>query len=159
LIDIGSVNAIGAYWSGTWKSADERLGAIVASLRQAAPVLVGGDFDSWDFVVRGGLFGSVRVRTMIEEHGAGRQLLRIRARRLAPAPAVAVALACAVGVGAASVDGAWLAAAALGSLGAGIVYLIWASVSSAKRILDDALARYAETDGLAPLRSKAFEHA
>jgi hypothetical protein len=43
-----------------------------------AVVRRGGPFDRWDFEVRGGLFGSTRVRLALEEHGFGRQLVRAR---------------------------------------------------------------------------------
>ena len=39
----------------------------------------GGDFDHWDLEVCGGLFGCVRAVAMIEEHGAGKQVFRLRA--------------------------------------------------------------------------------
>ncbi len=155
----GANGAAHAYWSETWKSAEERLSGVVASVERTAPVVVGGDFDAWDFMVRGGLFGAVRVQTVIEEHGSGRQLLRVRARPLAPAPVATLVLACAAGAGAASVDGAWLAAATLGCVGATALYLAWASVSSAQRVLDEALARYAENHGLTRMPRKAGSHA
>jgi hypothetical protein len=50
----------------------------------------GGAFDRWDLEVLGGALGAVRVRTAIEEHGGGRQLLRVRAWPRVPRP-VAVA--------------------------------------------------------------------
>jgi hypothetical protein len=37
----------------------------------------GGDFDRWDLEVRAGILASVRLRAAVEEHGAGRQLIRI----------------------------------------------------------------------------------
>jgi hypothetical protein len=39
----------------------------------------GGDFDGWDFEVRTGTLGGVRVLMSHEEHGRGRQLVRLRA--------------------------------------------------------------------------------
>jgi hypothetical protein len=38
----------------------------------------GGDFDSWDLELKGGLFGGARLQIVIEEHGAGKQLIRFR---------------------------------------------------------------------------------
>jgi hypothetical protein len=38
----------------------------------------GGDYDRWDLEVRGGLFGAARILMTLEEHGAGRQLMRFR---------------------------------------------------------------------------------
>jgi hypothetical protein len=42
------------------------------------PVRRGGEFDSWDLEVQGGLCGGARLITTIEEHGAGRQFVRFR---------------------------------------------------------------------------------
>ena len=41
-------------------------------------VLRGGHYDRWDLEVRGGTLGSARLFTVVEEHGAGKQLLRVR---------------------------------------------------------------------------------
>jgi hypothetical protein len=38
----------------------------------------GSDFDTWDLELRGGFFGFVRILTVIEEHGSGKQLIRFR---------------------------------------------------------------------------------
>jgi len=51
----------------------------MTSLREAGAITIsGGDYDRWDFEVRGGLLGSSRARVAVEEHGAGRQLVRMR---------------------------------------------------------------------------------
>lgn len=66
-------------WSEEWHSPVERLEAIEAALvAQDAVVLRGGDFDNWDLQVRGGLFGRLRLQMAIEEHGGGKQLVRLR---------------------------------------------------------------------------------
>jgi hypothetical protein len=38
----------------------------------------GSDFDRWDLEVRGGLLGGARLLTGVEEHGAGKQLVRVK---------------------------------------------------------------------------------
>jgi hypothetical protein len=43
-------------------------------------VILGGDFDSWDLEVRGGLLGRARILLAQEEHGGGQQQLRIMVR-------------------------------------------------------------------------------
>jgi hypothetical protein len=66
-------------WSEEWNSAEARLTAIEEDLvRDGAVTRRGGDFDRWDLEVRGGLLGSARMLMAIEEHGAGKQLLRFR---------------------------------------------------------------------------------
>jgi O-antigen biosynthesis protein len=67
-------------WSETWRGADQRQQAIEAALRkQGIAVRRGGDFDRWDLEVRCGTLGRARVRMVIEEHGQGKQLIRLRA--------------------------------------------------------------------------------
>ena len=75
-----------AIWSEEWQPIETRLAEIERVLfRKRAAVKRGGDFDRWDLEVRGGLLGQVRAVGMIEEHGAGKQLFRLRAWPQIPA--------------------------------------------------------------------------
>ncbi|HEV2209325.1 MAG TPA: glycosyltransferase [Verrucomicrobiae bacterium] len=67
-------------WSeGHWQSAEQRLKLLEYSLRgNGAAVVRGGDYDRWDLEVRGGLLGSARLLMVVEEHGQGRQFVRLR---------------------------------------------------------------------------------
>jgi hypothetical protein len=66
-------------WSERWQSGDERLRRIEEGLKQAGYGIVsGGAFDRWDLEVRRGVMSGVRLRTAIEEHGEGRQMVRFR---------------------------------------------------------------------------------
>jgi glycosyltransferase involved in cell wall biosynthesis len=66
-------------WSEQWHSCEDRLEAIVKSIQANCIVPIrGGDYDRWDVECRGGMLGSARLRHTIEEHGAGRQLVRYR---------------------------------------------------------------------------------
>jgi O-antigen biosynthesis protein len=66
-------------WGERWVAAEDRLLALEEVLReQGAIIQRGGDFDRWDLEVRGGLFGVVRILFAIEEHGGGRQMVRLR---------------------------------------------------------------------------------
>ena len=68
-----------SFWSEEWHSTEERVRAIADALRADGSVIrSGGDWDRWDLQVRGGLLGGARLRIAIEEHGAGRQLIRVR---------------------------------------------------------------------------------
>ncbi|MDQ3244132.1 MAG: glycosyltransferase [Gemmatimonadota bacterium] len=68
-----------AQWQENWLSSELRLVALETLLHQyKARTMRGGDFDRWDLQVRGGALGSARVLMAIEEHGAGRQLVRYR---------------------------------------------------------------------------------
>jgi O-antigen biosynthesis protein len=64
-------------WSELWRSAEKRLATIEAQLGAAGAIVSrGGAYDRWDLQARYGLLGAVRIRMGIEEHGAGRQLVR-----------------------------------------------------------------------------------
>ncbi|OLE61571.1 MAG: glycosyl transferase, partial [Cyanobacteria bacterium 13_1_40CM_2_61_4] len=66
-------------WSERWQSPDARLRRIESELREAnGLVFRGGEYARWDLQVRGGSLGAARMRMAVEEHGAGRQLLRFR---------------------------------------------------------------------------------
>jgi GT2 family glycosyltransferase len=52
----------------------------------------GGPFDRWDLDLRAGPLGGVKIRTVVEEHGSGNQLLRVRIWPRASAKGAAVVL-------------------------------------------------------------------
>lgn len=66
-------------WSEQWRGVSDRLECLERKL-QAQRVIVhrGGDYDRWDLHIKTGLFGGTRARMAIEEHGAGKQLIRCR---------------------------------------------------------------------------------
>jgi GT2 family glycosyltransferase len=66
-------------WGENWREPQ----AWIQSLQDALAakggfVRSGGPFDRWDLDLRAGFLGGVRIRTAIEEHGSGRQLMRAR---------------------------------------------------------------------------------
>lgn len=68
-------------WSERWRSGDVWLGNLETALRKRhAVVSRGGDFDRWDLRVQTGFSSMVHVFMAIEEHGAGKQLVRFRCR-------------------------------------------------------------------------------
>lgn len=137
-----------AYWGEAWRAPEDWLGGVVARISGTSPVSIGGDFDAWDLWVHGGLFGSIRAQAMVEEHGAGRQLLRLRTWPVIPRATVVLAVLAAGLAAGAAVDGAWLAATALAAAGGGLLLMAWACTARADQALGDALQAYAETAGL-----------
>ena len=72
-------------WSETWKGPEEWITDIEAALRETGAIVThGGNWDQWDLSVRGGLLGHVNVLVAVEEHGAGKQLVRLRGRTEIP---------------------------------------------------------------------------
>jgi O-antigen biosynthesis protein len=119
-------------WSEQWEAPEQRLRAVETALRaQRAVTLRGGDYDAWDIEVRGGVLGGVRVLSTVEEHGAGRQLMRLRvAPRVAPyaigfVPLFsALALAASVDLALPTAHSSWAAAVVLGTIAAGFAVRI-----------------------------------
>jgi hypothetical protein len=105
-------------WSERWEAQEERLQAVEATLLTGqARVLRGGAFDRWDLEVREGLFGAARLLMAVEEHGAGRQLVRVRCwPRCLLRGIVATLLFGSLSV-AAALDEAWAGATILGLSG------------------------------------------
>lgn len=77
-------------WSERWRPASARLLDLERALSEARPRR-GDEYERWDLEVRGGLLGTARIRTSLEEHGDGNQLVRMRSW---PVPSLA-----AVGLG------------------------------------------------------------
>lgn len=117
------VPRITSIWSERWRAPDERVARLDKALRRIGGVVFsGGDYERWDLHVRGGMLGSMRLRVAVEEHGAGRQLVRIRSWPRFSRIGAAVMLAfVGLAVGAA-LDGAW--AAATLTFAAAIVILV-----------------------------------
>jgi GT2 family glycosyltransferase len=66
-------------WSERWHSAEQWIERLRAQLAGGAvQVARGDDFDTWDLELRIGALASGRIRVAIEEHGCGRQLVRLR---------------------------------------------------------------------------------
>lgn len=68
------------YWSESWHGSEEWLMGIEQCLiGWKTRVSKGGDFDAFDLQTRNGITSITRMLLTIEEHGANRQLVRIRA--------------------------------------------------------------------------------
>lgn len=67
------------HWSETWRSAEEWLQLIEAQLIESrARVRRGGNYDVWDIQTSCGLLSAARGLLVIEEHGAQKQMLKLR---------------------------------------------------------------------------------
>jgi O-antigen biosynthesis protein len=66
-------------WSEDWRDPKAWVEQLQDGLTVAGGfVRSGGPFDRWDLDLRAGVLGGVKIRTAVEEHGDGRQLLRAR---------------------------------------------------------------------------------
>ena len=109
-------------WSESWRGPDERLRDVESGLRDAGPVVRrGGDFDRWDLEARAGAMGSVRGRLAVEEHGGGKQLLRLRCWPRWSRPGLAAILLLAAPAAVAFISGAEVPGVLLGSASLGLL--------------------------------------
>jgi GT2 family glycosyltransferase len=129
-----------AFWSEEWHSTEERVRGVSDALRTAGAVIrSGGDWDRWDLAVRGGLLGAARLRLAIEEHGAGRQLVRVRSwPHVSSPPIVAVTAIAALG-GLALISGAGAVAAILGLTAASLLARLLYECGAASGTISRAL--------------------
>ncbi len=66
-------------WSESWREPKSFVQLLQDSLAsRGGYVRSGGPFDRWDLELRTGPLGGVKIRTAVEEHGSGKQLLRAR---------------------------------------------------------------------------------
>jgi hypothetical protein len=99
-------------WSERWRDPSAWLSIVEESMRSTChTVRRGGDFDHWDLEARSGVFTTVRALLGVEEHGTGRQLIRIRFSSRATRVGVATASVLASTLLAAAVSRSWVSAA------------------------------------------------
>jgi hypothetical protein len=66
-------------WSESWRQPQAWVQGFQDALAaKGGFVRSGGPFDRWDLNLRAGPLGGVKIRTVVEEHGSGRQLVRAR---------------------------------------------------------------------------------
>lgn len=109
-------------WSEEWRSVDRWLRDLASKLRSRGLVArTGGEYDRWDLDVSSGGLGSVRVLTAVEEHGQGRQLVRVRLQRRWGRWTLGLGLGGLLLALAAGADSAWIASVVLGGGAAAIL--------------------------------------
>ncbi len=69
------------FWDGKYQSSIERLDYIKTLVSSRTRCLTGNHYDDWDLQVYGGLFGSAKLRLMVEQHGENSEFVRYRANQ------------------------------------------------------------------------------
>jgi glycosyltransferase involved in cell wall biosynthesis len=76
-------NKIFTHWSEEWRSAEDCLTDIEQNLIELKiRVKRGGDFDRWDVEVDNGIFSINQALLTVEEHGSGKQMLKLKVWRI-----------------------------------------------------------------------------
>jgi GT2 family glycosyltransferase len=128
-------------WHESWREPAARRRELELALRDDGRLVrAGGPCDRWDLELRAGALGRARAQLAIEEHGQGRQLVRIRIRPCASLTAVALAIVC--GIAAIAVASATAWPAAIGLACAAVALAVWTvrDAGTATGAMLDALA-------------------
>jgi hypothetical protein len=129
-------------WSETWRAPEQWVALLEAALREdGAIVRHGGDYDDWDLEVRGGLFGRIDVAVAVEEHGAGKQMVRFKVFGSTPVLARVTTIVLAVLAVGSAVHTGPVAAACLAILAAILAMRSHRDRVAARRAWNAAVAR------------------
>lgn len=137
-------------WSEEWRAPEQWLERLEVAVTRCTPTRRGGAYDRWDLELRGGVFGALRMRLAVEEHGGGRQLVL---SRLWPRMGwVAIFPAAVLGTLAllAGLDGASIASTALAAGAAAVLTLTVRAAGFAAATLVRALDELADDDSEEP---------
>jgi hypothetical protein len=78
-------------WTETPRTGSDRLAGLESRVRASGAIVSrGGDYDRWDLQTGRGSFATARIRMGLEEHGAGRQLVRLYVAPSFSRPALAL---------------------------------------------------------------------
>jgi hypothetical protein len=131
------------FWSERWEAIETRLSGLQALLRNSGvATLPGGDFDAWDLSVRSGLFGEIRLVTMVEEHAHGRQLCRFWVWPKPPLAALLILVALSALSWLAILGKAWVAGVSLGVAAGMLGVFIYADCALATSQWRDVFDQY-----------------
>jgi hypothetical protein len=130
-------------WSEEWEAQEARVAALEEILLASQQTVAkGGNFDRWDLEVYGGLLGSVRTLSMVEDHGAGKQFFKLKVWPHVSGPAIGLLLLFLVLAASASYDRAWAAAVPLALVAVGIGTFVRSDCAKALLALRDGIDRY-----------------
>jgi glycosyltransferase involved in cell wall biosynthesis len=128
-------------WSENWKAPDKWLQFIKTAVeKKGAVAKAGGNFDRWDLEIRGGLFGSARLQMAVEEHGAGKQLVRFQTWAIVSPISLLIVLLFALLSLLAAIDQEWLIAALLALMAAGLTINAYQNTAAATGVCLQALS-------------------
>lgn len=123
-------------WSERWRPVEDWLTALKEALADGGRrVRTGGDWDDWDLEIQGGPLGSARLLLTVEEHGAGRQLFRVRTWPRLSTWGSASALSLAAAGVFAAMDESWAAAIVLGLPAIGMAARMLGDYLEAARVI------------------------
>jgi hypothetical protein len=128
------------HWREGWRSHETTVRGMEDWLGEAgAHVRRGSGYDRWDLEVRAGGLGAARLLVATEEHGGGRQLVRVRWWPRPSWAGVVLCLAFIAATAAAAAAEAWIVWAALGVTGLAIGIAIARQCAAASGAIKSAV--------------------
>ena len=119
-------------WSEQWQSPITWLESIEDGIKSMRTVVLrGGDWDRWDLELRGGLLGSVRLLMAVEEHGGGKQFIRVKTWPHCTSGGIFITLLFAALGAAAAASQAWLTCGILNGIAITFMMRVLVECSSA----------------------------
>ena len=129
-----------ALWRERWESPTATLAQLSRRLAATGAIVrSGGDFDRWDLEAWVGTLGAARLLVAIEEHGSGRQLVRLRAWPRGRPGWLAFGVGLALLAAGAAATGAVVAAALLAAAALGVIVRVALDCGERARRVRDAL--------------------
>jgi glycosyltransferase involved in cell wall biosynthesis len=111
-------------WSEVWRQPDEWLGDIERDLAKLGAISRrGGDFDTWDLYIRGGLLAGARVFMAVEGHAGAKQNLHFRSAFKPTRLLTGLAVFATVAGVSSAFAGYWAAAALFGAFLGGAAWV------------------------------------
>ena len=136
-------------WSERWKAPESRLADLEAALRKLeVRCSPGGEYDRWDLELKGGPFGGLRLLMAIEEHGFGRQLVRLKSWPNLSSAGITLILLFILACGMAT---------AFESLGTGILLLITGPLILFRAVYECGSATACYLEAIKPPSESSFE--
>ncbi|WP_230281459.1 glycosyltransferase [Croceicoccus sp. Ery15] len=121
-----------AVWSPQWHAPEAVLMTIQERLlANGANTAPGSDFDDWDLATGLSIFGELRVKLMVEEHGHGQQYFRAGTSQILFTPTILILLLLYALSAGAFLSGAVIAGSVLAALSLGLLLSTWSALSSA----------------------------
>jgi hypothetical protein len=144
-------------WSEQGRSCEQRLADLEDDLSAIdATATAGGDCDRWDHEIPGGCLSAARLRTAVEEHGAGRQLVRFRIYpRINAGARVAIATMALLAAAVVAVDAPATTVAVLTTMAVALVARAAMEASRASGQLVRAVAQAARREGAVVVGERA----
>lgn len=131
-----------AVWTENGPAPEQYPRRLEHELRAAdQPVVLGNAFDRWDLGIRGGLLASARLLTAVEDHGGGKQYVRVRVQPHYHMGSLLIVILLGLVTVAAGVGSAWLVAVGAGLSAAVLFGRMLHESARATAALRDAVER------------------